>query len=189
MADLALDPDIAAIAAANAITVTTFSAANLVVSRRRGAPPELSDRVARTEFIVPGNPSVRVRIHRPHNAGAAVPCLYAIHGGGYIVGSIDDEDVRLDEWCHEFGVVGVSVAYRLAPETPYPGAIEDCYVGLKWTYDNHERLGIARDKIGVVGSSAGGESRRLERSSIGVRFDRNGRRLPRRLGRQLARLR
>jgi acetyl esterase/lipase len=123
---------------------------------------------------VPGNPSVRVRIHRPHNAGAAVPCLYAIHGGGYIVGSIDDEDVRLDEWCHE---------------TPYPGAIEDCYVGLKWTYDNHERLGIARDKIGVVGSSAGGESRRLERSSIGVRFDRNGRRLPRRLGRQLARLR
>jgi acetyl esterase/lipase len=157
MADLALDPAVAAIAEANGMTVTTFSAANLEQSRQRGTPPELSDRIARTEYIVPGNPSVRVRVHRPLGIESkSLPCLYAIHGGGYIVGSIDDEDVRLDEWCHRFGVVGVSVAYRLAPETPYPGAVEDCYLGLKWTYDNHERLGIDRDKIGVIGSSAGG---------------------------------
>ena len=50
----------------------------------------------------------------------------------------------------------MSVEYRLAPETPYPGPLEDCYRGLKWVYDNATELGVDRARIGVAGISAGG---------------------------------
>jgi acetyl esterase/lipase len=50
----------------------------------------------------------------------------------------------------------VSVEYRLAPETPYPGPLEDCYAGLRWTFEHAEELGIQPERIGVTGSSAGG---------------------------------
>ena len=53
-------------------------------------------------------------------------------------------------------MVGVSVEYRLAPETPYPGPLEDCYAALRWTYDNADELGIDKDRIGIYGLSAGG---------------------------------
>ena len=53
-------------------------------------------------------------------------------------------------------MVGVSVEYRLAPETPYPGPLEDCYAALRWTYDHADELGIDRTRIGIYGLSAGG---------------------------------
>jgi acetyl esterase/lipase len=52
--------------------------------------------------------------------------------------------------------IGVSVDYRLAPETPYPGPLEDCYAGLRCTFEHADRLGIDAGRIGVIGSSAGG---------------------------------
>ena len=53
-------------------------------------------------------------------------------------------------------MVGVSVKYLLAPETPYPGPLDDCYAALRWTHDNADELGIDKDRIGVYGRSAGG---------------------------------
>jgi acetyl esterase/lipase len=50
----------------------------------------------------------------------------------------------------------VSVEYRLAPETPFPGPLEDCYLGLKWTFEHHRELGIDPGHIGIGGTSAGG---------------------------------
>ena len=55
-----------------------------------------------------------------------------------------------------FGLVGVSVEYRLAPETRYPGPLEDCYAGLRWVHEYAAELGVDRDRIGIGGSSAGG---------------------------------
>jgi acetyl esterase/lipase len=52
--------------------------------------------------------------------------------------------------------VGVSVEAGLAPETPYPGPLEDCYEGLRWTYDHADELGVDRARIGIGGVSAGG---------------------------------
>jgi len=119
-------------------------------------PVELSDAVERTDHLVPGEPPVRVRVHRPKGAEGPLPCHYSIHGGGYVLGSNEIDDVAFDRWCPEFGCVGVSVDYRLAPETPYPGPLEDCYAGLKWTFDHHEELGIDPHRIGIGGTSAGG---------------------------------
>ena len=61
-----------------------------------------------------------------------------------------------DQLCPALELVGVSVEYRLAPETPYPGPLEDCYGGLRWTYEHAEELGIDRSRIGIRGISAGG---------------------------------
>lgn len=122
-----------------------------------GAVP-LSDAVERTDHLVPGEPDVPVRVHRARDAGpeAARPCLYSMHGGGYVIGSYLMDDPTFDRLCPALGIVGVSVEYRLAPETAYPGPLEDCYRGLKWTYDHADELGVDRDVIGIGGISAGG---------------------------------
>ena len=105
---------------------------------------------------MPGDPPVPVRVHRPTGAEGHLPAIVTIHGGGYVIGSYDMDDPLLDRWCPELGIVGVSVEYRLAPETPYPGPLEDCYAALRWTYDHADELGIDRERIGVYGLSAGG---------------------------------
>ena len=119
----------------------------------------LSDAVARSDHVIPGPagaPDVAVRVHRPKAVSEELPCIYSIHGGGYVLGTYDMDDLRFDNWSPSLGVVGVSVEYRLAPETPYPGPLEDCYAGLKWVFDNAEALGVDRDRIGISGASAGG---------------------------------
>jgi acetyl esterase/lipase len=79
-----------------------------------------------------------------------------MHGGGFVLGSYDMDDERFESWCPDLGVIGVSVNYRLAPECPYPGPLEDCYRGIKWAYDNAPELGLDRNRMGVYGVSAGG---------------------------------
>src|SRR5262245_7298728 len=116
----------------------------------------LSDAVERTERTVPGEPPVPVRVHRAKGVTGRQPAIVSIHGGGYVLGSYDMDDARFDRWCPEFGLVGVSVEYRLSPETPYPGPLDDCYAALRWTYDNADELGIEADRIGISGISAGG---------------------------------
>ncbi len=120
------------------------------------APVELSDEVTRADHVVSDDPHVVVRVHRPKGVVGALPCVYSIHGGGYILGAYDMDDAKFDMWCQDFGLVGVSVEYRLAPETPYPGPLEDCYSGLKWTYDHAAEIGVDPNKIGITGVSAGG---------------------------------
>jgi acetyl esterase/lipase len=121
--------------------------------------PELSDAVVREDHEVPGGgdqPAITVRVHRPKNASGPAGGLYWMHGGGLILGSYEMEDARFDRWCQLFGVVGVSVEYRLAPEVPYPGPIEDCYRGLAWVHANAPDLGIDPRQVGIGGNSAGG---------------------------------
>ncbi len=120
------------------------------------APVELSDDVERTEHVVSEDPRVVVRVHRPKGATGPLPCVYSIHGGGYIIGSYDMDDAKFDVWCRQHDIVGVSVEYRLSPETPYPGPLEDCYAGLKWTHDHAAEIGVDPAKIGITGVSAGG---------------------------------
>ena len=120
--------------------------------------PELSDAVEREDHPVAagdGEPDITVRVHRPKQ-GAGGNCLYWIHGGGLIMGNREMEDARFDRWCQRFGLVGVAVEYRLAPETPYPGPLEDCYRGLAWVHENAGSLGVDPARIGIGGGSAGG---------------------------------
>jgi len=116
----------------------------------------LSTTVERADHVVSADPHVVVRVHRPVALTEPAACIYSIHGGGYVIGSYEMDDFFLDRYCNEFGCVGVSVEYRLAPEVPYPGPLDDCYAGLAWTFAQAEELGVDRARVGVAGVSAGG---------------------------------
>jgi len=98
---------------------------------------------------------VPVRVYAPESPASDGAVLY-IHGGGFTVGSIDMEHAGTAAVAREVGVVTVSVEYRLAPEHPFPAAIEDCYAALQWLHAQAESLGVSTDRIVVVGNSAGG---------------------------------
>lgn len=151
-----LDAEVAALIVD--VPIGTFDAESLPVLRSMplAAPVELSDAVVRQDHVVQRSPEVRVRVHRPVGVAGPMPCFYSIHGGGFVIGSCEMDDARFDAWCPKFGCVGVSVEYRLAPETTYPGALDDCYVGLKWVYEHHAEIGVDPDRIGIGGVSAGG---------------------------------
>jgi acetyl esterase/lipase len=161
-----LDPGIAALLDQWSLPVaTTRDEIPTVRQQRLMRAVELSDRVERTDHQVPGppdGPPVRVRVHRPLEVASQpelrepLPCVVSIHGGGYIVGSYVDDDLRHDRWCPRLGYVGVAVDYRLAPETPYPGPLEDCYAALVWVHANAGPLGVDPARIGIGGFSAGG---------------------------------
>ena len=69
----------------------------------------------------PGAPEVAVRIYTPQDLPGTVPGLLYLHGGGFVIGNLDTEHGNCLALCRDLGIVLVSVDYRLAPETPYPG--------------------------------------------------------------------
>ena len=153
---LELDPDVAAMV--DMIPIGTVDSETLPAIRDAdlAGPVELSEQVERRDHVVSSEPEVVVRVHRPVGVDGALACVYSIHGGGYVLGSYAMDDARFDAWCQRYRIVGVSVEYRLAPETPYPGPLEDCYAGLRWVHQNHQMLGVDPDRIGIAGVSAGG---------------------------------
>lgn len=108
------------------------------------------------DHIVDGDRGVIVRIHREPGESTPLPCMFSIHGGGYVFGTRFIDDPMYRNLCGLLGIVGASVEYRLAPETPYPGPLEDCYDALSWVVHNAADLGIDPRRIGIYGSSAGG---------------------------------
>ncbi|MCP3729739.1 alpha/beta hydrolase [Sphingomonas sp. MG17] len=118
------------------------------------------ERVEKREVLVPGRdgaPDVPLTIYRPADrAGEVLPCLYHIHGGGYVGGAAASMEPLHRPLAEALGCVLASVDYRLAPETPFPGPLEDCYAGLGWLHANADELGIDSARIGVRGESAGG---------------------------------
>ena len=89
-------------------------------------------------------------------AGASKPAVLHIHGGGYVAGSAADYRRDIQELTANHDCVAVSVDYRLAPETPFPGSLEDNYAALLWMYTHAAELGIDRSRIAIKGESAGG---------------------------------
>ena len=89
-------------------------------------------------------------------AGASKPAVLHIHGGGYIAGSAAYSQRDIQELAANHDCVAMSVDYRLAPETPFPGSLEDNYAALLWMYTNAAELGIDRSRIAIKGESAGG---------------------------------
>jgi acetyl esterase/lipase len=79
-----------------------------------------------------------------------------MHGGGFVMGDALSSIRNVQQLAAAVGCVIVTVDYRLAPETRFPGALEDNYAGLKWLYSNAAELGVDHTRIAVVGESAGG---------------------------------
>jgi acetyl esterase/lipase len=103
-----------------------------------------------------GTHSIRLKIYEPKVKDETLPGIYFIHGGGHIIGTPEINDALCCEIVTKIPSVIISVDYRLAPETPYPGPVEDCYEGLVWFAKNSEKLGVAKDRIAVLGQSSGG---------------------------------
>jgi triacylglycerol lipase len=103
-----------------------------------------------------GGPDVDVLVYRPETASGPLPCILHIHGGGYVAGAAAMMATTLGQMTAALGCACVSVDYRLAPEHPYPAAVEDCYAALAWTVAHAEELGVDPARIGVMGESAGG---------------------------------
>jgi acetyl esterase len=100
-------------------------------------------------------PEVAVRVYRPASQSGQVAALLNIHGGGFVLGSVDLEDANCVQLARTLGVVVVSVEYRLAPEHVFPAALEDCYTALEWLSKKTVEYGIDPTRIAVHGISAG----------------------------------
>jgi acetyl esterase/lipase len=99
---------------------------------------------------------IGIRVYRPNKVLESRPGIYVIHGGGMVLGGLVSEELNCRHWVEDLGCVVVSVDYRLAPETQYPGPLEDCYKGLQWMTENARLVGIDSSRIGLYGTSAGG---------------------------------
>ena len=111
------------------------------------------------ELLVPGParaPDVRVRRYLPADHDGPLPALIYVHGGGFVVGSLELYDADCRRIAAEVGAVVFSVDYRLAPEHPFPAGLEDCYATLLWVAERAGQLGVDPDRIAVGGESAGG---------------------------------
>ena len=153
-----LDPEIALELSRLELTNYTLSANTLpdIRAARAAVPPApLSDLVVRTDHRVPERAHVSVRVHQARSTTGKFPAIYWMHGGGMVLGSNRIDDPRFDRWCPRLGCVGASVDYALAPESTYPGPLDDCYAGLRWLFQNAEELGVDSSRIGIGGSSAG----------------------------------
>src|SRR5207249_6670395 len=116
------------------------------------APEPVASVTART-IPGPGGP-IAIRIYRPKDALRGG--LIYFHGGGWVVGSLDSADGSCRALANRSRCVVISIDYRLAPETKFPGAVEDAYAAVRWVAENAGDLTVDPDKIAVGGASAGG---------------------------------
>jgi acetyl esterase len=102
--------------------------------------------------------SVPVRIYRPHEAAEGVPgdpVAVFIHGGGWVFGDLTSHDGLGRMLARAAGAVVVAVDYRRAPETPFPGALEDCLAVVEWLADHGHQIGVDGARLAVTGDSSG----------------------------------
>ena len=111
--------------------------------------------VVDTSFEGPGGP-VAVRIYRADAEAPNAPTLLWFHGGGWVVGDIYTAELPVRALCNEAQCTVISVDYRLAPETKFPGAYEDCLASLRWVRENSSELRVDLSRLVVGGDSAGG---------------------------------
>jgi acetyl esterase/lipase len=133
-----------------------------IADRRRfsdalpGIEQTLSGRaVAHQETVIPDR-GLPVAVFAPTDPSSrARAAVYFIHGGGMIAGDRHGGIEQLLDWVQRYGIVAVSIEYRLAPEHRDPIPAEDCYAGLTWTVEHAHQLGIDADRLVVMGASAG----------------------------------
>ncbi|MBT6274485.1 MAG: alpha/beta hydrolase [Chromatiales bacterium] len=111
--------------------------------------------MATEDFSLPGGDGdIPVRLYRP--ADGVLPVVIYYHGGGWVIGSIQSHDGLCRELAKRSGAVVVSVDYRLAPEAPFPAAVDDCYAALEWVAAHATELQVDAKRLAVAGDSAGG---------------------------------
>jgi len=156
-----LDPEMAPLAEFPSLDFAAMGIERVraMMAETRPALPPLPPDVQVWEAQAPGPdgaPDVRLVVTAPKAPGSGRPGILHVHGGGYVLGSAEMTGPTDAAYASELGAVVVSVDYRLAPETPYPGPVEDCYAGLAWLVSQAASLGVDPARIVVTGESAGG---------------------------------
>ena len=116
--------------------------------------PAIETEITIDERTVPAaSGDVRVLVYGHPDRGVGGGVLW-VHGGGYVLGTAEDDRARLI--AEELACTVVSVDYRLAPEHPFPGGVEDCFASLLWMADHATELKIDPDRMAIAGQSGGG---------------------------------
>ncbi len=120
---------------------------------RQSVHPE----VTVADRTIPGPQApIPVRIYRPPSEQSVLPVIVFIHGGGWSVGDLDTYDGPARMHAVGAEAVVVSIDYRLAPEHPFPAAVDDVWAATRWVARNAGQLGADPDRLAVAGDSAGG---------------------------------
>jgi acetyl esterase len=157
---MALDPAIGAFLGtpqAQFPSVEALTAQTLRAALRQFPAPVLSPPIHATqELRIPGPAGpLRARLYRP-SAAAQLPLIVFFHGGGFVICDIDVYDDLCRLLANYAGCALASIEYRLAPETRFPGPLEDCYAALRYLTTHATELGVDGTRLAVAGDSAGG---------------------------------
>jgi acetyl esterase len=133
------------------------AAAREMTRSQRGTVPPGPDAWTEDRRIPGPAGELFVRLYRPLDAGDdALPVLVWFHGGGFVIGSVDESDSDCRHLAVQAGIAVVSVEYRLAPEHPFPAAPDDCYAATAWVAAHAAELRVDASRLAVGGDSAGG---------------------------------
>ncbi len=128
-------------------------------ARGMALPPELAGPERSLPSVVnrtlPGPAApIPIRVYAP-TLGGRLPGLVFFHGGGFVLGTLDSSDRPCRELAHLSGRVVVSVDYRLAPEHPFPAAVDDASAAAKYVLEHAEEFSVDADQVAIGGESAG----------------------------------
>ena len=122
-----------------------------------GALGSKAEMASVTDAAAPGPAcDVPVRVYVPTAEPGPRPVLVYFHGGGWVIGDVETHDSTVRALAEASGVTMVSVDYRLAPEHPFPAAVDDCLAAVRWVVDNADSLDVDPARLAVGGDSAGG---------------------------------
>ncbi len=135
----------------------SISSATLAVTAANGEPGE-EEIGGISHILVPGEAGDLVaRVYTPVNAvDGPLPVAVYFHGGGFVIADLDTYDASCRALANASGALVVSVAYRQAPENPYPAAANDAYAATQWIIENAGQINGDPERVAVVGESAGG---------------------------------
>ncbi|MGD9794260.1 MAG: alpha/beta hydrolase [Acidimicrobiia bacterium] len=127
-----------------------------LVNMRKPEQPSVSSE----DHVIDGADGQPMTIRVYRNTAVApdtiVPLVVWFHGGAFIMGDLDAEDLSCRMACQRLGAVVVAADYRLAPEHPFPAGVEDCYTSLCWATAHAAELGVDATRVAIAGNSAGG---------------------------------
>lgn len=111
------------------------------------------------ERTIPGlnsAPDIEIKIFRPEHAPTGSPMVMDVHGGGFVRGHYNMDNHRNTYIAMHVPAIVVAINYRLSPTHIYPAALEDCRSVWAWMHEHSEELGGDRERMGLIGNSAGG---------------------------------
>ena len=136
-------------------TITSTQVRALMDTPMQMAAPLAVASVRDMTIDLPGR-TLPARLYLPEDAGESPPLLVFYHGGGFVIGTIETHDGTCRALARASGAAVLSVGYRLAPETRFPGPLDDCFEALVWAKVHAHDLGVDGARLAVGGDSAGG---------------------------------